>query len=77
MTRQRQKQHLECSPGQRLVTAAFGLFFTALAVVILIVSELSVGPVVAASVIGALGIDAIVSAYRKIPSVLSRIGPLP
>ncbi len=60
-----------------MVTAAFGLFFTAIAVVVLMVSEFTIGPVVAALVIGILGIDAVVSAYRNTQSFLSRIGPLP
>jgi hypothetical protein len=65
------------SSAYRLVTAAFGLFFTVIAVGILLVSEFTLGSVVAAAIIGFLGIDAIVSAYRKTSSLLSRIGPLP
>lgn len=65
------------APANRRVTAAFGLFFTAIAVAILVVSERSLGPVVAAAAVGGLGIDALVSAYRNKRSLLSRIGPLP
>ena len=65
------------SPTYQWVTAAFGVFFTAIAIAILIVSELTIGPVSAALVIGVLGIDAIFSAYRKTSSLLSRIGSLP
>lgn len=61
----------------RPALAAFGLFFTAIAVAIVVVSELTFGPIIAAAVIGILGIDAIVGAYRNTPSILSRIGPLP
>ena len=71
------QKHVTRSSTYRLVTAAFGLFFTFIAIGILIASEFTLGPVVAAAIIGFLGIDAIVSAYRKTSSLLSRIGPLP
>ena len=61
----------------RLVTAAFGLLLLAISIAILVVSDRTVGPILAAAVIGILSIDAIVSVYRNKPSLLSRIGPLP
>lgn len=48
-----------------------------LAVAIVVVSDRTVGPLLAAAVFSVLGIDAIVSALRNKPSLLSRIGPLP
>jgi len=61
----------------RLVTAAFGLLFLAISIAILVVSDRTVGPILAAAVIGVLGIDATASAFRNKRSLLSRIGPLP
>jgi hypothetical protein len=51
----------------------------AIAIVILASSmqDLSVGPVLAAAVIGGLGIEALLSAARNRRCLLSRIGPLP
>jgi len=65
------------SRTNRLVTAAFGTLFTTAAIAIIIVSELTVGSILAAAAIGLMGVDAIVSAYRNTKSFLSRIGPLP
>jgi len=61
------------------VTAVFGAFLILLAVVILLSVDQSmiVGAVVAALVIGLLGVDACVSAARDKASLLQRIGPLP
>ncbi|WP_372661180.1 hypothetical protein [Hydrogenophaga sp.] len=65
------------STTYRLVTAAFGALFTLIAIAIVVVSELTVGVALAAVVIGILGLDAVISAYRNAPSLLARIGPLP
>ena len=65
------------SSNYRIVTAVFGLFFVVLAVAIVVVSDRTVGPLLAAVVISVLGIDALASALRNKPSLLSRIGPLP
>ena len=73
------------SPAKRQVTrergAAFviGVFFVGVAVAILVTSrnDLSVGAVLAAVVIGGLGIEALLSAVRNRRCLLSRIGPLP
>ncbi len=65
------------SSTYRLITAAIGLLFAVVGVVILFVSNFTIGPVVTAAVIIILGIDAVVSSYRNKPSLLSRIGPLP
>lgn len=65
------------SRGYRLITAVVGALFSAIAVAILVESELTVGPVLAAVVLGFLGVDAILGAWRNRPSLLSRIGPLP
>ncbi len=61
----------------RLVTAALGLLFTAIAVAIVVASDRTFGPILAAAGIGTLGVDAMTSAFRNKPSLLSRIGPLP
>jgi len=67
--------------GTRERVAAFviGAFFVGVAVAILVTSrsDLSVGPVLAAVVIGGLGIEALLSAARNRRCLLSRIGPLP
>jgi hypothetical protein len=65
------------SKSYRIVTAAFGLLFALLAIAIIIVSDRTVGPLFAAVVLGSLGIESVASAFRKKPSLLSRIGPLP
>lgn len=64
---------------RRLVGVAFGIFFVAVAVAVVATSDAStrVGAVAAALVLGALGLDLIVSARRRTRSWLSRIGPLP
>ena len=67
----------EGSRPNRLVTAVFGALFLAISVTILVVSELTFGPVLAAVVLGFLGVDAIMGASRNRPPLLSRIGPLP
>jgi hypothetical protein len=65
------------SKTYRLVTAAFGLLFMVVAVAIVVVSDRTFGPILASAGIGILGVDAMVSAFRNKPSLLSRIGPLP
>ncbi len=67
------------SMARRRVDAAFGAFFVAIAITILVVSDwpIALGAVVAASIVGFLGLDAIVGAVRGRRSLLSRIGPLP
>jgi hypothetical protein len=65
------------SMTHRLVTAAFGVLFTVIAIIVLIVSDLTIGPILTAAGLGVLGINAMVSAYRNTRSLLSRIGPLP
>lgn len=65
------------STTYRVFTAALGVIFVGVAVVILAISELTFGPLAAALVVGALGVDAIASALRNQESWLARIGPLP
>lgn len=65
------------SKTYRFFTGAFGLLFAVIALAVVVVSDRSFGPPLAAAVIGILGIDAIASAFRNRPSLLSRIGPLP
>ena len=66
-----------CSSINRIVTGGFGVFFVGLALAILISPEISFGVVIAVIVVGGLGMDAIVSAFRGKTSLLARIGPLP
>lgn len=64
------------SPKHWQITAAFGVFFIALAVLIALVSNITWWSVAAVVIIGLLGVDALFSAIRNTPSLLSRIGPL-
>ena len=72
-TKQRQAQ----STTYRAVTAGFGVFFIAVALTLIVVSEISLKTVIAAVLVGGLGLDAVVSALRSKKSLLARIGPLP
>lgn len=65
------------SKTYRIGTCAFGAFFVALALVILVIPELSLGTLIAGVLVGGLGLEAIVSALRGKKSLLARIGPLP
>ncbi len=67
------------SQGSRIVTGCMGALFVALAIAIIVVVDrpIGLGALVAAMVIGLLGIDALISAVRAKRSLLSRIGPLP
>jgi hypothetical protein len=61
----------------RFVTAAFGLLFTVVSIAVVFMTDRTIGPMLVALVIGILGVEAIISAWRNKPSLLSRIGPLP
>ncbi len=62
----------------RFIALLFGLVFCGIALAIVLLAQpLSTGPVIAAVVLGGLGLDAVVSAVRGTRSLLSRIGPLP
>jgi hypothetical protein len=63
----------------RVAAAVIGAFFVGIALAILasFVHDLSVGPVLAAAVIGGIGVEALLSAARNRRCLLSRIGPLP
>lgn len=65
--------------AQRTADALFGIFFIVLAVAILVAGSESTltGALVAAIVVGGLGVDALVNAARNKRSLISRIGPLP
>ncbi len=76
MTNPRDRQGMH-STTYRVFTAALGVVFVGVAAVILAISELTFGPLAAALVIGALGVDAIISAWHDRKSWLARIGPLP
>ena len=64
---------------ERCAAAVIGALFVGIALAILVSSAhgWSPGPVLAATVIGGLGIEALVSAARNRRCLLSRIGPLP
>lgn len=63
----------------RWVAAAIGTLFIAIALFILVSSADApgLGALLAAAVIGGLGLEAVISAVRNRRCVLSRIGPLP
>lgn len=63
----------------RWVGACLGAAFVAAAAVIVVqgMPDLGVGEIVAALVVGGLGLDAVISAIRDRRSLLARIGPLP
>jgi uncharacterized membrane protein YczE len=67
------------SKTARIVTAVFGVFLIVLAIGILLAVEepIGVGALLAALVVGLLGVDACVSAARNKRSLVERIGPLP
>jgi Flp pilus assembly protein TadB len=67
------------SSSGRTVTMVIGVCFVLLVCVILVVAWAStpIGASAGALVVGVLGADAIVSARRDRPSLLSRMGPLP
>jgi len=65
------------SATHRFITGALGALFVVVAVVIGVISELTMGVILAALVIGGLGLDALVNAWRNRPSLLEKIGPLP
>lgn len=68
------------STGTRgLIGTLSGIFFIALAVLVLATSAPStrLAAVAVAIVVGGLGLDAIVSTVRRRRSLLSRSGPLP
>ena len=64
---------------ERVAAAVIGVLFVAVALAIVVTSvrDLSTGPVLAAIVIGSLGVEALISAARNRRCLLSRIGPLP
>jgi hypothetical protein len=64
---------------ERVAAVLIGALFVGIALAILasFMHDLSVGPLLAAVVIGGLGIEALLSAARNRRCLLSRIGPLP
>jgi hypothetical protein len=64
---------------ERVAAVLIGALFVGIALAILasFMHDLSVGPLLAAVVIGGLGIEALLSAARHRRCLLSRIGPLP
>jgi thiol:disulfide interchange protein len=67
------------SVASRVVTGLFGFLLVALAVLTIVTSgeETRAGALLVALVLGALGVDAVISAARDRRSLVSRIGPLP
>ena len=68
---------LETSTFHRVVTGLAGLLFSGIALAIVYVAERTAGPLIAAGVLGGLGLDAVLASVRGKRSLLSRIGPLP
>jgi len=69
------------TPGRqrldRIVAAVIGTLFLGAAGAIVLLTPLTAGVSLTAGVIGALGLEAVVSAIRGRRCLLSRIGPLP
>jgi hypothetical protein len=67
------------SNGSRIVAGCMGALFVALAFAIIGLADrpMGSGALIAALVIGLLGVDALINAVRNKRSLLSRIGPLP
>jgi hypothetical protein len=67
------------SRASRTADAGFGAFFLALGVAIFATRDpaAALGALIAAIVVGGLGVEALVAAARGRRSLLSRIGPLP
>jgi hypothetical protein len=64
--------------ADRVVALLFGVFFSGIAVaVVLLAQPLTTGAAIAAGVLGLLGLEAVVAALRGRRALLSRIGPLP
>lgn len=61
----------------RITTAVLGLVFVVVSIVIAFVSDRSVGALLAAAVIGLLGVDSILGSLRCRTCLLARLGPLP
>ncbi len=62
----------------RWVTVGLGILFVTCALAIICTSPADdVTVIIAAAIIGLLGIEALVSGVRNRPSILARIGPLP
>ncbi len=64
---------------RRIVSAAFGILFLTIAIVLVFLIDASnpIGSVIAVLVIGALGLDSLLAAIRPRVSLIERIGPLP
>ena len=64
---------------RRIVAAVFGVIFIALAVLLLMSVErpIGIGTLFASLVVGSLGVDGCLSAFRNKRSLVERIGPLP
>ncbi len=62
----------------RLVAFFFGLFFCGIALaIVLAVQPLSTGALIAAIVLGGVGLEAVLASLRGKRALLARIGPLP
>lgn len=71
------KHQPEQSRTYRIVTGAFGVLFVVVALIIFVVSEISLRTLIAGGLVGGLGVDAIISALHSKQSLLARLGPLP
>ena len=67
------------SKAERIGSAVIGVLFIAVAVWLLIMTlpQPAIGKLLVALVVGSLGVEALVSAFQRRRSLLSRIGPLP
>lgn len=67
----------ENKKSYQIITALLGLLFISIAITLVFVTHNSIAVVSTELIIGLLGIDALICAYKKKECLLFRIGPLP
>lgn len=65
------------STPHRWVTGIFGAFFTCIAVLIPVASDLSAWSVLATLVVGILGVQAMLAGWKNKEAWVMKIGPMP
>lgn len=74
---QKLNKKAEKTKSYQIITALVGLLFVVIAITLVFITDNSIAAVSAEFIIGLLGVDALISAYKKKESLLFRIGPLP
>lgn len=72
-------QRKVASKAERIGSAVIGVLFIAVAVWLLVITlpQPEIGKLLVALVVGSLGVEALISAFQRRRSFLSRLGPLP